>query len=78
MMHLCCRIDEAAGLKESIEEYVLRVLVPMGVRLVVTSRPEGVRLELYEKGWVVMNLMPLTGVRPLCPRPLIAARISCV
>eukprot|EP00966_Prymnesium_polylepis_P072288 1679130-Prymnesium_polylepis.1 len=36
-------IDEAAALKEVIEEFVLQVLVPLKMRTVVTSRPEGIR-----------------------------------
>ena len=31
-----------------------------GHPLVVTSRPEGVRLRLYARDFVVMNLLPLT------------------
>ena len=33
-------IDEAAALKQNIEEFVLHVLVPLKMRIVVTSRPE--------------------------------------
>ncbi len=55
-------IDEASGLKEELENFMLEKLAPMRVRLVVTSRPEGIRLqtspELYN-GWVVMNLRGL-------------------
>ena len=53
-------IDEAADLKEEIEDYVTKHLVPAGHPLVVTSRPEGVRLRLYARDFVVMNLMPLS------------------
>ena len=52
-------VDEAAGLKSRIEELVVEQLIPKGVRTVVSSRPEGVRLERY-KDWVVMNLSPLS------------------
>ena len=53
-------VDEAADLKEIIEDYVTRELVREGHPLVVTSRPEGVRLRLYARDFVVMNLQPLT------------------
>ena len=36
-------VDEAADLKEVVEEYVTQTLVAEGHPLVVTSRPEGVR-----------------------------------
>ena len=55
-------IDEASGLKEELEDFVLSSLAPMRLRLVATSRPEGIRLnempQLYT-GWVVMNLSGL-------------------
>ncbi len=54
-------VDEAAGLKEMIEDFVHRALLPMGFRVVVTSRPEGVRLRLYARHFVIMNLKPLTA-----------------
>ena len=53
-------VDEAADLKEVIEDYVTSELVREGHPLVVTSRPEGVRLRLYARDFVVMNLLPLT------------------
>ena len=53
-------VDEAADLKEVIEDYVTSELVREGYPLVVTSRPEGVRLRLYARDFVVMNLLPLT------------------
>ena len=52
-------VDEAASLKARIEDLVVGQLAPMGVRTVVSSRPEGVRLERYNN-WVVMNLSPLS------------------
>ena len=36
-----------------------KTLVPMGVPLVVTSRPEGIRKRLYSRDFVIMNLKPL-------------------
>ena len=36
-------IDEAAGMKEAIEEFVHKEVAVSGNRLVVTSRPEGIR-----------------------------------
>ena len=53
-------IDEAADLKEVVEDWVTQELVPLGHPVVVTSRPEGVRLRLYARDFVVMNLQPLT------------------
>ena len=52
-------VDEAASLKEVIEDYVTQQLVPAGHSVVVTSRPEGVRLRLYKR-FVIMNLTPLS------------------
>ena len=37
-------VDEAGSLKTRIEDLVLHVLFPRGIRVVVSSRPEGVRL----------------------------------
>ena len=50
---------EAANLKLAVEDYVTKTLVPMGVPLVVTSRPEGIRKRLYSRDFVIMNLKPL-------------------
>eukprot|EP00976_Prorocentrum_cordatum_P083243 1185152-Prorocentrum_minimum.AAC.3 len=33
-------IDEAAGFRQHIEEYVVHELAPMGMRVVATARPE--------------------------------------
>ena len=52
-------MDEAADLKEHVEHYVTQELVPAGHSLVVTSRPEGVRLRLFER-FVIVNLDPLS------------------
>lgn len=41
-------IDEASDLREQVETFVVKVLAPSGIRLVVTSRPEGVRAALCE------------------------------
>ena len=35
-------VDEAAGMRKYIEDFVLRVLVPSGNRLLITSRREGI------------------------------------
>ena len=53
-------IDEAAGLKKPIEDFIVDELVPKHMQVVVTSRPEGVRLWLYQFEWVIMNLAKLT------------------
>ena len=60
MILLLDGIDEAAGLKEAIEDLVLNELVTTGMRVCVTSRPEGVRLKLYAARFVVLNLRPLS------------------
>ena len=52
-------IDEAAGFKHRIEDFLVNELVPMGMRTVATSRPEGVRLELYQRRFVVMSIRKL-------------------
>lgn len=53
-------IDEAASMKLAVEDYVTKTLVPMGVPLLVTSRPEGIRKRLYSRDFVIMNLKPLS------------------
>jgi hypothetical protein len=52
-------VDEAAGLSDAIERWVIEDLVPSGVRLVVTSRPEGVKAKNYTRDFVIMSLKPL-------------------
>ena len=47
-------------MKEAIEEFVHKEVAVAGNRLVVTSRPEGVRLELYEDRFIVINLLQVT------------------
>ena len=68
-------IDEAAGLKEELEDWLHGTLVPRGIQIVVTSRPEGVRPEKYQKRFVLMNLRPLSTEQqvrvPCCVRLLI-------
>ena len=61
-------LDEAAGLAADMEDYVLRKLAPLGLRLVVTSRPTGVRLvrpEYEGYSWMVLDLEPLTREQQL-------------
>ena len=53
-------VDEAAGERDLIEEFVHFELVPSGNRVVITSRPTGVNRELYDRYWVVSELLPLT------------------
>ncbi|KAL1503443.1 hypothetical protein AB1Y20_011931 [Prymnesium parvum] len=56
-------VDEAAALREVVEELVVRSLAPLGFRVLVTSRPEGVQKGLAA-GWyddfVRLNLSELT------------------
>ena len=54
-------VDEAAGERDTVEEFVHFELVPSGNRVVVTSRPTGVNRELYDRYWVVAELLPLTN-----------------
>jgi hypothetical protein len=54
-------VDEAAGLREEIEHFVHKQIVPSGNRVLVTSRPEGVPLASYCKTFIVMNLCQLTN-----------------
>jgi len=54
-------IDEAANLKQLVENYVTKTLVPLGMPLLVTSRPEGIRKRLYARDFVIMNLQPLSS-----------------
>jgi hypothetical protein len=43
------------GLKAMVEDLVLEVLQPLGLRMVVSSRPEGVSLMRYSPGWVIIS-----------------------
>ena len=52
--------SQAASMKLAVEDYVTKTLVPMGVPLLVTSRPEGIRKRLYSRDFVIMNLKPLS------------------
>ncbi len=61
-------LDEAAGRKEVLEKYLVRTLVPMGFRIVATSRPSGVRLRLfseYASRFVVLDLAKLEPTQQL-------------
>ena len=53
-------VDEASGLEQLIEDFVLQTLVPGGFRLVVTSRPTGIRRAKYEGTFTIFDLKPLT------------------
>lgn len=54
-------VDEAANVRQPVEDYVTKQLLPMGVPLVLTSRPEGIRKRLYAREFVILNLQPLTS-----------------
>ena len=54
-------VDEAAGLRDQIDDFVHGEVVPSGNRVIVTSRPEGIILSRYSKTFVVMNLCTLTN-----------------
>lgn len=56
-------VDEAAGMRQYIEDFVLRVLVPSGNRILITSRREGIAdlspyLDLY---FTVLDLKELSN-----------------
>eukprot|EP00929_Paragymnodinium_shiwhaense_P074635 TRINITY_DN38204_c0_g3_i1.p1 TRINITY_DN38204_c0_g3~~TRINITY_DN38204_c0_g3_i1.p1 ORF type:complete len:2282 (+),score=602.47 TRINITY_DN38204_c0_g3_i1:73-6918(+) len=53
-------VDEAANVKQAVENFVTQTLVPTGIPLVLTSRPEGIRKRLYARDFVIMNLQPLS------------------
>ena len=42
-------IDEAARLRSAVTRFVLEVLVPLGLRVVCTSRPEGVDFDDFKR-----------------------------
>lgn len=52
-------IDEAPQMRASIEELLL-LLAGVGMRIVATSRPEGVDQKRWAKDFVLINLKPLT------------------
>ena len=53
-------VDEASGFERLIEAFVIEELVPGGSRVVVTSRPTGIRRAKYEKGFTIFDLKPLS------------------
>ena len=53
-------IDEAAGRKEAVGRFLRQGLVQKGMRVMATSRPEGVRVADYNAQFVVLDLDPLT------------------
>ena len=53
-------IDEAAGRRGTISKFIRELLVHRGVRVVCTSRPEGVDLDDFERHFVIFNLQPLS------------------
>ena len=53
-------IDEAAGRRDVISRLIRHVLVPFGLRVLCTSRPEGVTLSDFEADFTVFDLAPLS------------------
>eukprot|EP00966_Prymnesium_polylepis_P271540 6273580-Prymnesium_polylepis.1 len=53
-------IDEAAGRRDIISSFVRDALVPYGLRVVCTSRPEGVDIEEFKEHFVIVDLKPLS------------------
>ena len=56
-------VDEASGLEQLIEDFVLKALVPGGFRLVVTSRPTGIRRAKYEETFAIFDLKALSDAQ---------------
>jgi len=52
-------IDEAADLKALIENFIFREIVPLGHRLLVTSRPEAIDAKRYAPSFVLLSLRKL-------------------
>ena len=55
-------VDEAAGERAAVEEFVHFELIPSGNRVVVTSRPSGVDRELYDR--CATPHMPILQAQP--------------
>ena len=53
-------VDEAAGLRDQIDAFVHREIVPSCNRVLVTTRPEGINLATYSKTFLVINLCQLS------------------
>ena len=53
-------LDEGASIRAPLERFFSEVLLRKKVRFVVSSRPEGVKLENYEQDYMIMNLAPLS------------------
>ena len=53
-------IDEAAGQRDAISRFIREVLVPHGLRVICTSRPEGVTIGDFQKDFTVMDLVPIS------------------
>lgn len=53
-------IDEAAQQRDVVLSLILEQLVPMGLRVVCTSRPEAVELRHFWSRFVIVNLKPLS------------------
>ncbi len=59
-------VDEAADLAEDVEDFILKGLKPLGIRLVITSRPEGIRaVRFASKAFVMLNLKELSPEQQL-------------
>lgn len=60
MVILIDGIDEAGSRRDQLTNLIVKVLVPMGLRVFCTSRPEGVQMDLFYNKFVVFNLRPLS------------------
>ena len=60
LMILVDGIDEAADLRNAVEREVVHEISWTGMRIIVTSRPEGVNLKNFQDRFVLLTLEPLS------------------
>merc|ERR1712185_418106 len=53
-------IDEGGQARQAIEKHVTEVLAPQGHAMLVTSRPAGLKRELFARHFAHLELTPLT------------------
>ena len=56
-------LDESFMLRQALETFVCKVLVPAGFGLLCTSRPEGVRLHCFADRFVIFDLSALSDAQ---------------
>ena len=60
-------IDEGGKRRAEIERHIVDVLAPQGHVMLVTSRPNGLRAELFEEHFVHVRLEPLSDEQSSSP-----------